>query len=84
MSDRLGYGSAPFASVVRRINDVTFANGLRCNGVEQSNVVTKNEVISSTLSCVMLPAIRGRIVGAAHRGALPAPCPVSIALSSPY
>ena len=32
MSDRLGYGSAPFASVMRRINDVTFAKGLRCNG----------------------------------------------------
>ena len=31
MSDRLGYGSAPFASVMRRINDVTFAKGLRCN-----------------------------------------------------
>jgi hypothetical protein len=32
VSDRLGYGSAPFASVMRRINDVTFAKGLRCNG----------------------------------------------------
>ncbi len=32
MSDRLGYGSAPFASVMRQINDVTFAKGLRCNG----------------------------------------------------
>ena len=39
MSDRLGYGSAPFASVMRRINDVTFAKGLHCNGKTGVNTV---------------------------------------------
>jgi hypothetical protein len=44
VSDRLGYGSAPFASVMRRINDVTFAKGLRCNGKTGVNT-TLNAVL---------------------------------------
>ena len=32
VSDRSDYGSAPFALAMRRIDDVTFAKGLRCNG----------------------------------------------------
>lgn len=32
VSDRSSYGSAPFALAMRRIDDVTFAKGLRCNG----------------------------------------------------
>lgn len=32
MSNRSDYGSAPFALAMRRIDDVTFAKGLRCNG----------------------------------------------------
>lgn len=44
MSGRSDYGSAPFASVMRRINDVTFAKGLRCNGKTGVNT-TLNAVL---------------------------------------
>jgi hypothetical protein len=44
VSGRSDYGSAPFASVMRRINDVTFAKGLRCNGKTGVNT-TLNAVL---------------------------------------
>ena len=44
MSGRSDYGSALFASVMRRINNVTFAKGLRCNGKAGVNT-TLNAVL---------------------------------------
>ena len=60
VSDRLGYGSAPFASVMRRINDVTFAKGLRCNGKTGVNT-TLNAVLELYAGNLHVQFLGGRV-----------------------
>jgi hypothetical protein len=58
VSDRLGYGSAPFASVMRRINNVTFAKGLRCNGKTGVNTAL-NAVLELYVGKLARTVLRG-------------------------
>jgi hypothetical protein len=58
VSGRSDYGSAPFASVMTRINDVTFAKGLRCNG--------KTGVNKTLMLCAS--RVRGKLACTVLRG----------------